>query len=100
MIAGSTYIRGIQGQGLLCAPMIETILIALENSLDFFGVLRHFQPIRQLGCQYRAWKRNKLVKLPLVPSWFEIFLRKFRPFSFHLSGFFGCKGSESQLRDC
>jgi hypothetical protein len=41
-IEGSAYIRGIQGQGLFCAPMIETILVALENSLDFFGVLRHF----------------------------------------------------------
>ena len=38
----SAYIRGIQGQGLFCASMIETILVALENSLDFFGVLRHF----------------------------------------------------------
>jgi hypothetical protein len=41
-IEGSAYIRGIQGQGLFCAPMIETILVTLENSLDFFGVLRHF----------------------------------------------------------
>lgn len=43
---GSAYIQGIQDQGLLCAPTIETTPVALENSLDFFG--SSLQPIRQL----------------------------------------------------
>jgi hypothetical protein len=42
-IEGSAYIQDIQDQGLLCAPMIETTPVALENSLDFFG--SSLQPI-------------------------------------------------------
>ena len=48
---GSAYILGIQGQGVLSAPMIQTIVVALENSLDFFEVLRHFN-------QYVSWAAN------------------------------------------
>jgi hypothetical protein len=37
------HIRGIQCQAFVGATMIETILVALENSLNLVGVVRHYQ---------------------------------------------------------
>jgi hypothetical protein len=65
--------------------MIETVLVALENSLNLVGVLGHYKSFVRAVSRTGAEQGDKLVDLILMLSFLAISTECFRLLSFQVS---------------